>query len=710
MFGFRKTLDIVTLFHKASSPASVRVATLLKQLSANATAGATDHTKPTREQFDLNITEDPPTEDQVKTILEYVGPSRIPQIVKGAHSEKDALKKFKESSDNFVQPVVVDWNNGKAIAGDNESEILKLLKAQNRFHSFDEARLSECLGLVEFISSSALLKLPQLDHALSDADLCSSLSISLSLSRGTLISSSNTDGENTGTAMAAAPYGAGCPPPVPNAPTFPRTLASDRPPNQQAVFTEFYPNGLPVVYKMLQNPGPRGVQQTYLENYLPIGFYTNPKVGSKAVFSTINGQREFRKMNHLLPQRRVHLWSRDEIQSVCNSIRKIFWEHMREMRQPQCWDDLWAYFDASDLYNYGALNLWNIVNTLFDENVIIFTDVAKENALHIGRWADAWTTKEGNKTKLMQWDSSQGPLLPLLVDEDWKSLGDVHDDTLPLISNALKHRRALLLAPQKDSKEQKPTGLISSCADNNLVNWLTDQTVFSPSGLPSPPQTTSHHCSPTSKNAPAPVIVQNENHYFLPQEPAKFQPQKANISTEAVKALEQSVVAAGAAPIPQTVGAVIANGASRPLPLSMSTNADNYPFVAYASGNAKQKNNEKYGSPAFKLSLTLPARPPPTGPRASILPEPSNNVGPGSIDVPEEYDSLTPTKVNRNNRTTLRSPEEGASTITKSLPPSAIIGFSQPATNARATSDDCQLLNRVPTGLSIPISPTREAA
>ncbi|KAK7419487.1 hypothetical protein QQZ08_007683 [Neonectria magnoliae] len=130
MFGFRKTLDIVTLFHKASSPASVRVATLLKQLSANATAGASDQKTPTREQFDLNITEDPPTEDQVKTILEYVGPSRISQIVTGATNEKDALRKFKESSGNFVQPVVVDWNNGKAIAGDNESEILKLLKAQ----------------------------------------------------------------------------------------------------------------------------------------------------------------------------------------------------------------------------------------------------------------------------------------------------------------------------------------------------------------------------------------------------------------------------------------------------------------------------------------------------------------------------------------------------------------------------------------------------
>ncbi|KAF4441351.1 fatty acid desaturase [Fusarium austroafricanum] len=138
MFRFHKTLDIVTVFHKASSPASVRVANLLKQVSANATSGATldqasDHsaqTAPIRDQFELNITEDPPTDDQVKTILEYVGTSGISNVIKGANSEKDALRKFKESKENFIRPVVVDWNNGKAIAGDNESEILKLLKAQ----------------------------------------------------------------------------------------------------------------------------------------------------------------------------------------------------------------------------------------------------------------------------------------------------------------------------------------------------------------------------------------------------------------------------------------------------------------------------------------------------------------------------------------------------------------------------------------------------
>ncbi|KAK2026450.1 DUF1687-domain-containing protein [Colletotrichum zoysiae] len=141
MFRFHKTLDIVTLFHKASSPASVRVANILKQVSANATAGATedqasDHSvqtnpKTSRAEFELNITEDPPTADQVKTILEYVGQSRISSIIKGASTEQDALRKFQQNSESFQRPVTVDWNNGKAVAGDSESEILKMLNALN---------------------------------------------------------------------------------------------------------------------------------------------------------------------------------------------------------------------------------------------------------------------------------------------------------------------------------------------------------------------------------------------------------------------------------------------------------------------------------------------------------------------------------------------------------------------------------------------------
>ena len=90
------------------------MATLLKQASANAQAGATgdqasDHSHqspPGREEFELNITEDVPTQDQVQTILEYVGESKIQSIIKGAQDQKDALKRFKENKESFKRPVV----------------------------------------------------------------------------------------------------------------------------------------------------------------------------------------------------------------------------------------------------------------------------------------------------------------------------------------------------------------------------------------------------------------------------------------------------------------------------------------------------------------------------------------------------------------------------------------------------------------------------
>lgn len=81
----------------------MRVAELLKQASAKASAGSSSGS---REQFELNITEDAPTEDQVRTMLEYVGTSGIPSIVKGAQTEKEALKKMKESRENLLRPVV----------------------------------------------------------------------------------------------------------------------------------------------------------------------------------------------------------------------------------------------------------------------------------------------------------------------------------------------------------------------------------------------------------------------------------------------------------------------------------------------------------------------------------------------------------------------------------------------------------------------------
>ncbi|KAH6704379.1 thioredoxin-like protein, partial [Leptodontidium sp. MPI-SDFR-AT-0119] len=131
-----KPHNVITLFHKAGSPASLRMYTLLKQASAIASEHATedqasDHshqTLPGREEFELNITEDPPTAEQLKSILEYIGTQTPSTIVKGAKDKVDAMKKLKGNAENFQRPVTVDWKNGKAVAGDDISKILKMVE------------------------------------------------------------------------------------------------------------------------------------------------------------------------------------------------------------------------------------------------------------------------------------------------------------------------------------------------------------------------------------------------------------------------------------------------------------------------------------------------------------------------------------------------------------------------------------------------------
>ena len=109
-----KSLDVITLFHKPSAAASIRAHTLLKQVSAHASEHSTedqasDHShqnKLERTEFELDVTEDPPTSDQLRSILEYVGAKRAGDVVKGAKDEADAMKKLRENGENFKRPVV----------------------------------------------------------------------------------------------------------------------------------------------------------------------------------------------------------------------------------------------------------------------------------------------------------------------------------------------------------------------------------------------------------------------------------------------------------------------------------------------------------------------------------------------------------------------------------------------------------------------------
>lgn len=105
--------NVVTLFHKPSSQASTRVLTLLKQTHAQPAAHATEDQASSHEaqskpaEFELDVTEEPPTSDQLKNILEYLGgPNAASKIISGASDESDALRRLKADGDAFRRPLV----------------------------------------------------------------------------------------------------------------------------------------------------------------------------------------------------------------------------------------------------------------------------------------------------------------------------------------------------------------------------------------------------------------------------------------------------------------------------------------------------------------------------------------------------------------------------------------------------------------------------
>lgn len=55
----------------------------------------------------------------------------IAEIVEGARDAEDAVKRFKEDSGRFVRPVTVDWTNGQAVVGGDESAILRMVRQAN---------------------------------------------------------------------------------------------------------------------------------------------------------------------------------------------------------------------------------------------------------------------------------------------------------------------------------------------------------------------------------------------------------------------------------------------------------------------------------------------------------------------------------------------------------------------------------------------------
>ena len=88
---------------------------MLKQAHAQSSAHATEdqasshqpQEKLERMDFELDVTKEPPTPDQLKNILEYLGGSgAVSQVIRGANNATDALKKLEADGSSFERPLV----------------------------------------------------------------------------------------------------------------------------------------------------------------------------------------------------------------------------------------------------------------------------------------------------------------------------------------------------------------------------------------------------------------------------------------------------------------------------------------------------------------------------------------------------------------------------------------------------------------------------
>ncbi|TDZ46935.1 S-antigen protein [Colletotrichum trifolii] len=224
----------------------------------------------------------------------------------------------------------------------------------------------------------------------------------------------------------------------------------------------------------------------YVENYLPVEFYF-PEYHGRAVFSTDNGKKPYKEL-HLAAtvplQRQMHLWSAEEIQGAANSIRRKFTRVVDAIRKPDCWERLHDYFDCAEIYEHGALNLWNLINTLSHENSELDNDLSAKTAYEVGIWCDNWVSKGNNQQKLREF-------------RDWADvgglvLGDMQDffhhfpSELELLRQALIHRqRQARGAPDAMPAPYPQNGLVEHWSRTNLHNWLAGHSVYpTTSGLP----------------------------------------------------------------------------------------------------------------------------------------------------------------------------------------------------------------------------------
>ena len=130
-------------------------------------------------------------------------------------------------------------------------------------------------------------------------------------------------------------------------------------------------------------------------------FYLNMPRDARAMFSTLDGK--YAKREVMTVRRTVWKWLGLKIYQKALHVRQQFPLLMRQVKKPGNWMDLYHYFDAHDIYNFGPYNLWNVISLLHEQNLEIEPGVRAAKLSIVDEWIEQRLSGAGNPQLLESW-------------------------------------------------------------------------------------------------------------------------------------------------------------------------------------------------------------------------------------------------------------------------------------------------------------------
>lgn len=164
---------------------------------------------------------------------------------------------------------------------------------------------------------------------------------------------------------------------------------------------------------------------------LPPTFFTDIPPGSAAIFSTLLGTSPFRPLPNPVPIHAIRSGSEDDIRDKSYDLFKRYLTIAESIvTPPTTWQDLYHYFDATDLWTEGAGFLFHVIG------YIVTVNVTKLNFLE--SFARDWALS--NETRLANMVPGQDMLSSLQTPEDqaWFDYDNLTPHDKEILNSILK--------------------------------------------------------------------------------------------------------------------------------------------------------------------------------------------------------------------------------------------------------------------------------